>query len=291
MKSALFLICLVFFFLAGNLILAAIFTPYVLESGNFRLNDYELTRRDHPEQVWDKVFFGNSAVISGYREELSESGYINFGLDYGSMTDLEAILTSDEVEISQELVIGLNWAALIDSMETNPAYFWQRPALEPYCYYQRDRLHQALEGKLKSLVTQEPWADGRYKQQTKSHYFAALTEAELLTKISHYESRYWSGGMEGCQENLAALERVAKLCGERNIRLRVMLMPWNPVSPKPDLVVQLEQEVKNICAAHGLDLLDVTDSFDLECFHDLGHMNYEYGSYVFMEEVDPWLCS
>ena len=54
-------------FLALDLAIGAVFQPYIIHSGRFVCNDYELTRRDHPEKGWDKVFFGNSVVISAYR--------------------------------------------------------------------------------------------------------------------------------------------------------------------------------------------------------------------------------
>ena len=68
------LLALAAVFIALDVLLCAVFTPYLIHSGRFVLNDFELTRRDHPEDVWDKVFFGNSVVISAYREEVSESG-------------------------------------------------------------------------------------------------------------------------------------------------------------------------------------------------------------------------
>ena len=60
----------------------------IYNSNIFIKNDFEITQEKHPEKVWDKVFFGNSVVISAYMEDKSTSGYINLGLDYGLVTDL-----------------------------------------------------------------------------------------------------------------------------------------------------------------------------------------------------------
>jgi hypothetical protein len=87
-----FIIALLVAFIIADSTLGIFFDSYIIKSGNFWLNDYEITRRAYPEKLWDKVFFGNSAVISSYREDLSSSGYINFGVDYGSMKDMLNIL-------------------------------------------------------------------------------------------------------------------------------------------------------------------------------------------------------
>ena len=52
--------------LAFDLVFAA--SGWIQESGYFWLDDYELTRRDHPEEVWDRVIYGSSELTSGYRE-------------------------------------------------------------------------------------------------------------------------------------------------------------------------------------------------------------------------------
>ena len=44
-------------FLVLDLIIAAVFQPFLIHSGRFVLNDFELTCRDHPEKTWNRVFF------------------------------------------------------------------------------------------------------------------------------------------------------------------------------------------------------------------------------------------
>lgn len=286
-----FIAALLLVFIVMDCLLGVMFESYTVKSGNFWLNDYEITRRDHPEEIWDKVFYGNSAVISGYREDLSTSGYINFGIDYGSMQDMLKILRSDKVKIGEELVIGINWAALFDNMETNPSYYWNRATLEPYSYFQRDRLYAAFTGKLKSIVTGEPWAEGQFAYQTKSYYYSSLPTAQLLEKVDVYQERYWSTGVEGCSKNLEAIGEIAGFCKENDIRLRIVLMPWNPAIEKTDVISELDKSVIDICRENDIEYLDFSDAFDAECFYDLGHMSYEYGSHVFTEAIDKWLNS
>ena len=72
---------------------------FIVDSNIFVKNDFEITQHDHPEKVWDKVFFGNSVVISAYMEEESKSGYINCGLDYGVVTDLWEMIDAVYVNI------------------------------------------------------------------------------------------------------------------------------------------------------------------------------------------------
>ena len=126
------LLALVLVFVLLDLAVGLLFQPYIVSSGQFVCNDFELTQRAHPEKVWDRVFFGNSVVISAYREELSESGYVNLGLDYGVVRDLWKMVRRGDIHIGSELVIGLSDLTLYDTFETNPTYPWNRGLLEPY---------------------------------------------------------------------------------------------------------------------------------------------------------------
>ena len=136
--------------LAFDLVFAA--SGWIQESGYFWLDDYELTRRDHPEEVWDRVIYGSSELTSGYREELSASGYVNMGMDYATMADLAEILESGTISVGSELVLALNWGALCDIMDTNPTYEWHRKWYEPYVYFQRDRVAGFINDTLKALA-------------------------------------------------------------------------------------------------------------------------------------------
>ena len=92
-------------------------TNFISRSNIFVKNDFEITQQDHPEKVWDKVFFGNSVVISAFMEEESSSGYINLGLDYGVVTDLWEMIDKGYINIGSELVIGLNYLTLYDKLD------------------------------------------------------------------------------------------------------------------------------------------------------------------------------
>ena len=152
-KKYSFLVLLLVVFLLLDFLISQVFTPYLIESGRFVLNDYELTRRDHPEEVWDKVFFGNSVVISAYREDVSKSDFVNLGLDYGVVEDLWEMVDQGIIQIGSELVVGLSDLTLYDHFETNPTYPWHRAFYEPYCYFQRDRLRLFLEEQLVGVLT------------------------------------------------------------------------------------------------------------------------------------------
>ena len=63
------------------------------KSSLFNHNDFEKTLLAHEgATVYDKIFYGNSVVISSYVEWASDSGYANFGIDYGVMGDLRDML-------------------------------------------------------------------------------------------------------------------------------------------------------------------------------------------------------
>ena len=97
--------------------------------------------------------------------------------------------------------------------------------------------------------------------------------------------------IEDFQENMRCLEKVADYCEKNGIRLRCVWMPVNPeveISPETRAVYD---QAKAICAAKGVEFLDLERALDADCFYDIGHLNYEYGAYRFMEVIDPWLLS
>ena len=72
---------------------------FIQKSGFFWLNDYEITRRDHPEEVWDRVIFGSSELVSAYREDLTTADYVNLGMDYGTVRDLVEMLEGGHITV------------------------------------------------------------------------------------------------------------------------------------------------------------------------------------------------
>ena len=267
LKRHRFVLLLLVLVIALDWAVSALFQPYLIQSGRFVLNDFELTRRDHPEEVWDRVFFGNSVVISAYREDISESGYVNLGLDYGVVTDLWDMVRKGTITIGSDLVVGLSDLTLYDHFETNPTYPWHREFYEPYCYFQRDRLRIFLEEDLKALVTGSA-PEALYADRQKAHYTGSLSQAELDEKVA-----------------------TSQYCASHGIRMRAVWMPLNPsleVSPETRAVYD---QAKAICEEKGIEFLDLESALDASCFYDIGHLNYEYGAYRFMEVIDPWLLS
>ena len=122
---------------------------FIQKSGFFWLNDFEITRRDHPEAVWDRVIFGSSELVSAYREDLTTADYVNLGMDYGTVRDLVEMLEGGHITVGSDLVLALNWGAMYDDMDTNPTYEWHRKWYEPYFYFQRDRLSEFVTDNLK----------------------------------------------------------------------------------------------------------------------------------------------
>lgn len=289
LKRSRFLFLLFLFFLLFDFTISTLCPPYFAR-GHFWLNDFEITQRDHPDAVWDKVFFGNSTVIASYREDLSESGYINLGIDYGVVKDLWEMIDKDYIEIGSELVIGLNWLTLYDHFETNPSYIWHRGVLEPYSYFQRDKLKQMLTENFNYFLKGTA-IEPIYQGQTKSYYYGCLSDAALAEKAEQYTETYWNVPMADFSENLVALEHIIDYCEKHDILLRVVWMPWNPSVEKPDIVESVHDTVDHLCKDHNIETLNLMDTLDETCFYDIGHLNYEYGSYVFMEVVEKWLLS
>lgn len=263
------------------------FQPYIETSGRFTLNDFELTRRDHQEPVWDKVFFGNSVVISAFREKESVSGYINLGMDYGVVRDLLRLLYNGDIKIGSELVIGLNDMTLYDHFETNPTYPSNRLPLEPYSYFQRTRLRPFFEQTIKQLFTNYEPDIHAFADQEKTHYFGALSKAELDERIKN--SKYMNFPITEFSENFKALKDIKGFCQNNGIHLRVIWLPLNPDFNIAESIVRVRERLKEVCAENDIELFDMETLLPASCFHDEGHLNYEYGSHVFTKEVDKWL--
>ena len=277
------LLALVLVFVLLDLAVGLLFQPYIVSSGQFVCNDFELTQRAHPEKVWDRVFFGNSVVISAYREELSESGYVNLGLDYGVVRDLWKMVRRGDIHIGSELVIGLSDLTLYDTFETNPTYPWNRGLLEPYTYFQRDRLRIYVESFLRRSGRED------HSGQQKSHYSGSLSTDELNEKLA--ASRYVNLPIEDFQENLRCLGKLADYCAKNGIRMRCVWMPVNPEVAISAETRAVCEQAKAVCAAKQVEFFDLERALDVPCFYDIGHLNYEYGAYRFMEVIDPWLAS
>jgi len=274
-------------FLALDLLIAAVFQPFLIHSGRFVLNDFEITCRNHPEKTWDRVFFGNSVVISAYREDVSESGYVNLGLDYGVVRDLWQMIQKKQIRIGSELVIGLSDLTLYDRFETHPTYPWHQDFYEPYTYFQRDKLRLFLESGAKELLLGHQPED--HSDRQKITYSGSMSSDELAAKIE--TSRYVNLPIEDFQENMQCLQKVADYCRKQGIRLRCV---WMPVNPEVEISAETRAvytQAKEICEANGVEFLDLERALDVNCFYDIGHLNYEYGAYRFMEVIDPWLLS
>lgn len=258
----------------------------------FSHNDFEKTILAHGgETTFDRVLFGNSVIISAYLEDQSQSGYVNFGLDYGVMTDLRDMLKRGDLTVTKDLVIALNYFTFLDTMDTNPTYPWHRAFGEPYLYFQRDRLQSLLTSYTDSLKAGEPFVPPRYDNYEKYMYSGRMSEEQLAEKIATHRELYWGLGTEYYEKNLQALTDVIDFCAARGIRLRALWMPWNNYIPMPDNPRGVRALADQILTDCGIEVLDMENVLPQDCFHDLGHLNKEHGAVVFTEEIDPWLLS
>lgn len=261
----------------------------ITDSNIFVKNDFEITQTNHPEKVWDKVFFGNSVVISAYQENESTSGYINCGLDYGVVTDLWEMIDEGYINIGSELVIGLNYLTLYDDFETNPTYIWHKKWYQPYAYFERDRFYPLITGCFERFLNGESVPPMTYSHQEKAIYHGRVSDKALEKKLEEYETEFFSKPIEDYSENLEALEKVIEYCQENNIRVRAVHMPWNPTFKKPQLIKDVHTAADEVFNRYGVEVLDLEDDFPKECFHDTGHLNYDVGSPAFTKRIDDWL--
>ena len=254
----------------------------------FPMNDYEITLAIHGTNTFDRVFFGNSAVVSAFREAESVSGYVEFGLNWGKATYMLAMLERGDITINQSLVLGLNIFTLMDTLDSDPSYIWHMGQFEPYTFFYRDRIRNFITGALDNLL-QRNFYIRRYENPEKYLYFGMLTDEQMESRLAVLEERFWGLPLSDFEENLKALERIAVFCYENNIRLRVVWMPFNPFSPKPEIYEKVMYEANRIFDFHGIEVLDLSNAFSRENFFDTGHFNDEIGAGNFTREIDLWL--
>lgn len=264
-------------------------TDPVRELNVFLKNDFEKITAKYSEEDFDKVFYGNSVVISGFIDSQSKSGYTNIGIDYGTVEDLYEILDRGLIDVGSELVIGLNYFTLMDTLDTNPTYPWHKEIYEPYLYFNRNRVNPVIVDGLSNVLKGEEFIQTRHESLERTVYRGVLDEKELGDKIKVQKELYWDQGIEYYDDNLKALEKVIEFAEENDIRLRCIILPWNDVIEKPDTTVLAESSAVEILQAHSVEVLDLSYAMPKEYFHDLGHFNYEYGAVKFTEEIDSWL--
>ena len=257
----------------------------------FPKNDYEKVVLSHGGVTeYDKVIFGNSTLISSYIEEQSRSGYVNFGLDYGTVSDLYGMLTKGYLSVKSELVIDLNYFVLMDTLDTNPTYPWHRGALEPYVFFQRDRLSPALTAAFTNLLHfRDPLALPQYPDLNRTVYHGVMTDQELAEKIAAHKALFWGLGPDSYKKNLDDLGAVAKWCADNGVRLRVFWGPWNNDVEMPENPARITAAANAVLAEYGIAAEDMTGCLARKYFYDIGHLNYEYGAVYFTEALDKWL--
>lgn len=287
MKKIAVIVAVVLAIAVGDLALT--YNNFIANSDYFVKNDFEITQNKHPEKVWDKVFFGNSVVISSYAEEQSRAGYINLGLDYGVVTDLWEMIQKNYIHIGSELVIGLNYLTLYDEFETNPTYIWHKKLYEPYAYFERDRFYSMITDGFDKLLNRQNPLPYKYLPQEKSVYHGTVSDKALAETMERYEEEYFNLPDEKFEKNIDALENVINYCNENNIRIRVVWMPWNPKYAKPELLRRVREMSNAVFEKYGIDVYDLEDALRAECFYDTGHLNYDVGSLKFTEMIDEWL--
>lgn len=259
----------------------------------FQKNDFEKTILSHGgATAYKRVIYGNSTLISSYIEEQSDTGYVNFGLDYGTVSDLYQMLSEKHITVTDELVLVLNCFVLMDTLETNPTYPWHRRGLEPYVFFQRDRLAPVFEAMAANLLDlTNPFNTARYTDMKKTVYHGVMTDEELEEKIASHAALFWWQGIDYYEKNLRDLGRVAEWCGEHDVRLRVVWGPWNNDVAIPENFAQVKELADDVLSEHGVERLDMMDVMERKYFYDIGHLNYEYGAVYFTEVLDEWLLS
>lgn len=287
-KRSGFLLLLVLVLAAGELVLR--WTDPVKYMTAVWRNDYELIALEHPDMTFRRAFFGSSVVISAYIEGQNDTGYVNLGVDYGTVKDITEMLEKGLVTVTEDLVIALNDISFLDSLPTNATYPWHQKWYEPYLYFHRDQLSPVITTGVKNLLNGQPFVVTWYTDQQRSVYHGVLSEEALRASEASILERFGDMTVEDCAENFAALDRLTAYCQDHGIRLRAVWMPWNsktPVYPAAQAVMDYANEQLDRL---GIQTLDLTYQVPDEYFYDMGHLSYETGAPWFTDMIDPWLA-
>ncbi|GKS14809.1 hypothetical protein YDYSY3_58090 [Paenibacillus chitinolyticus] len=259
-------------------------------SRRFGKDDFTKTLYHHGWSRSGAVFYGNSSVTGAYIEEKSAAKLVEMGLSYGKLTDLEQILQRGLYTVKDELVIGIDVHTLLDKMETDYRFPWNKPWYKPYVYAYRADFLDAGKELVRNLAFQgslayEPrWID-------KELYHGYATEEAMTKSWARYEKDYNWMTLKDMQDNLDALQWILGYSREQGIPLRVVWMPFRQDHVKPPYVEAMKQEVNARLKAADVPVLDLMDYFAPKYFHDLVHLNREEGAPLFTKEVDEWLLS
>ena len=252
-------------------------------------DDFELLQLEHPEQVWDKIFFGSSAVTASYIEGQGDSGYINAGIDYGTIRDLWEMLDKGYAQVGSEIVLGINELSFLDTLPTNPTYAWHREWYEPYLYFQRDRLYKLITDGVNNVMDGKGFVTAYHTGQQRVVYRGHLSDEQLSENLKSLIERFGNMTPNDCTENFAALEKLSAYCGENGIRLRAVWMPRNSkveIYPAAQSIMDAANEE---LARLGIETIDLTHAIEHEYFYDTGHLDYDTGSPYFTDLIEPWL--
>ena len=280
LKNHFIIILIIIYFLSDSLLVK---TNPIGKSDYFDKNDIEKTQLLHPEREWERVFYGSSVVAAAYIE--SENSYINLGMDYGTIKDVERLLKNGDIKVKGELLLGLNDISFYDELPTNKTYINHKKPYEHYLYFNRDRINDILLLSLNRLLDREEVFPPGYTEQKKELYFGVLSDEEL-EKNNQKMIELFSFSMDACKENFSALESLISFTEKNDIKLTALWMPLNPKFEKVPTIIQVMETANEIFARRNIKILDWTDSLSPEYFHDTGHLNYETGAPYFTAEVD-----
>lgn len=255
----------------------------------FEKNDFEKIRDIYPDKSYKNVFYGNSAVMEGYLEEKSESGFIDSSISYGTIKDLYKMLEQKKLIVEEELVLGINYLVFLDGFETNPSYSWHRKWYEPYLYFQRDRIYTTIMTGINRKLSGLSFIETRYESTPIYIPEPILSDNQLDERLAIHKKNLWTKDIKEYSQNLEYLQKTIDFCEKEGIEFRCIFLPWNGYVEKPQNVSLVENRVKSILDKNKIEYIGFDSVYPRDMFADVGHLTYGYGAVEFTKEIDKWL--
>lgn len=234
------------------------------------------------------LLVGNSAVRAGLDQEMIESAsaghaglrVYNFGLNTARISDELGLLQllHDKGIQPRAVVLGFNLYSIAND-DSDTRYPWHHRG-SPYVFFHRHYLGTAVQERLKRFLA------GERKRPYSQFEQAPASESEEFAMLVKFISAF-DGRVDGDFPELNKISQLIERWREHGVRVHVVLLPMSPRAFGFTSFYSLYDAMR---ARLPADTLDLTMSFPVSAFRDVGHVN-AVGRQKLTAEIIAWLAT